>query len=72
MCVKKCTKRHVKKIKILSCLIADVTLSNKQNILDILTHKEELCVIDTISNRMVRIPEMLKPLSIPCKERKGD
>lgn len=61
-----------KKIKIFSCLIANAGLSNKQNILDILTHKEDLYMIDTVSNRMVHIPEMLKPLAIPCEGRKGD
>lgn len=60
------------KKKMFSCLIANESLSNKQNVLDILIYREQLYMIGTVSNRMIHVTGMLKSVSIPCEERKGD
>lgn len=72
MCVKKLGTKRQKKKKMFSCFIANESLSNKQNVLDILIYREQLYMIGTVSNRMIHVTGMLKSVPIHCEERKGD
>lgn len=71
MC-KEIRHQETKKKKIFSCFIANESLSNKQNVLDILIYREQLYMIGTVSNRMIHVTGMLKSVPIHCEERKGD